>query len=328
VKRNRFLKHCVVVALAIISILLLSTWILLIFPEITGISKSYIIVGKSMEPTIKFGDIILVKKVAPESLTVGDVIVVNGTKLYAHRIIEILKNEDGYIFKTKGDANEYPDYTKAYQGNILGKVEYIIPTSFLRTEIGCISFLIAPFIILAVNNAFKVYRAFTTSLIKLRGLRNLRLRNKNSHLLDMVTVSSLIIMMTTLSFIVIPYYAPANSILLDLESPSAMSIKASTWRVPSSITCSVNSTTIRTGQPIEVFGRLTPPKSGATIRITYSNNSTEVTSIVITDARGVFHDTFNPNTPGVWEITVRWNGDEWYYPSSCSCSVEFLGIEK
>lgn len=77
-----------------------------------------------MEPSIKLGDVILVKNIKEEDLKVDDIITfeANGKNI-THRITEI--QEAGY--KTKGDNNNLEDEKKIRYFQIKGKVILTIP---------------------------------------------------------------------------------------------------------------------------------------------------------------------------------------------------------
>lgn len=78
----------------------------------------------SMYPAFITGDIIIVQRVNPSDLKVGDVIVFNRPYSDApivHRIIQII-NEDGVLeFRVKGDFNQIPDFYLVKEGDVLGK---------------------------------------------------------------------------------------------------------------------------------------------------------------------------------------------------------------
>ena len=88
-----------------------------------------VIVTGSMEPVIKPGDIVLVKKIAGEEAMVGDVL-----QFYepeeklniTHRVMAI--NQEGTkLLETKGDNNEFPDSDPVTMEQVKGKVIGIIP---------------------------------------------------------------------------------------------------------------------------------------------------------------------------------------------------------
>lgn len=112
---------------SIISILII--WFTVgVFP----IYPSVIITG-SMEPQIKPGDVILVKKITGiedvENLSINDVIQFQRDGvLISHRIIEIKKDEKkGLLYKTKGDNNSGPDVELVHPQDIKGTVKYNVP---------------------------------------------------------------------------------------------------------------------------------------------------------------------------------------------------------
>ncbi|MBO3801582.1 MAG: signal peptidase I [Thermoproteota archaeon] len=78
----------------------------------------------SMYPTFITGDIIIVQKVDPSSLKVGDVIVFNrpySETPVVHRIIQVIKEDGTLEFKVKGDFNPIPDFYLVKESDILGK---------------------------------------------------------------------------------------------------------------------------------------------------------------------------------------------------------------
>ena len=74
-------------------------------PTFFGI-KSFVIVSKSMEPTIMTGDAIFVKQIEEENLKVDDIISFkDGESVNTHRIVEIVENNGIKRYRTKGDNN-------------------------------------------------------------------------------------------------------------------------------------------------------------------------------------------------------------------------------
>lgn len=96
-------------------------------PNIFGYSLFRVMTG-SMEPTIPVDSLIVVHRVAPETLREGDVISFYSSDpslmgaVNTHRIIGIEQDGSGYRFSTKGDANNVEDrYTTAGE-DVIGKV--------------------------------------------------------------------------------------------------------------------------------------------------------------------------------------------------------------
>lgn len=92
-----------------------------------------VIATGSMEPMIKPGDVILVKKVFNmddiNALKVGDVIQFKRDSiLISHRIIDIANDEkEGLYFKTKGDNNSSADTDPVKPQDIKGTIVYTVP---------------------------------------------------------------------------------------------------------------------------------------------------------------------------------------------------------
>lgn len=123
---------------SIISILII--WFSL---GVFSIYPSVIVTG-SMEPRIKPGDIILVKRITDmegvAGLGVDDVIQFRRDDiLISHRIVEIQNNDETLEFITKGDNNPSIDKQRVKPEDIKGIVDQVVPkvglpTLFLRSQ--------------------------------------------------------------------------------------------------------------------------------------------------------------------------------------------------
>ena len=120
--------------IGVIAIILIYNIILIIVSSINGKNfnilgyKAYVINTNSMEPTIRVGDIVIVKKVKNENLSKGDVITFSSQgEVITHRItqIETIGADTKYI--TKGDNNNTEDTTQIKYEDILGEEIVIIP---------------------------------------------------------------------------------------------------------------------------------------------------------------------------------------------------------
>ena len=100
-------------------------------PRITHAVPLTVLTG-SMSPTIRPGDLVIVRPTAVEALHLGDVVTfqpVSGVAtLITHRIIEINRNEAGQVtgLQTQGDANNAAD-KPLVPGQIMGRVWYTVP---------------------------------------------------------------------------------------------------------------------------------------------------------------------------------------------------------
>ena len=85
------------------------------------------VVSPSMEPAIKKGSLIVVK--SDTKYSIGDIISYKSdldSSIITHRIEKILKIDNYYFFKTKGDNNKAEDPNQVSQRNIIGKVIFSV----------------------------------------------------------------------------------------------------------------------------------------------------------------------------------------------------------
>jgi len=110
-------------------------------------SKAYIIASGSMEPAIPIGSIIFTKpedkyypgQVISFTRTIAEMLPVNqeiaDTKnisdqekiIVSHRIISVQNKNNEITYRTKGDANDKPDYNSIKTANIIGRVFLTLP---------------------------------------------------------------------------------------------------------------------------------------------------------------------------------------------------------
>jgi signal peptidase I len=92
-----------------------------------------VISSASMLPTMAQGDIALSVRSDPGEIAVGDVLVfqkvVPFTKvqIVAHRVVEVVEGEQGYVFRTKGDANDDMDPWDSTSSDVIGRVIAVVP---------------------------------------------------------------------------------------------------------------------------------------------------------------------------------------------------------
>lgn len=89
--------------------------------------KNFIIVSKSMEPTIMVGDAIFSKEVSESELKINDIISFHdGHDINTHRIIGISEENGVKLYQTKGDNNKKEDKEKVSYSKIEGKYQFKI----------------------------------------------------------------------------------------------------------------------------------------------------------------------------------------------------------
>lgn len=86
------------------------------------IYKAYLISTESMEPELKKGDAIIIKKVAEDQLRVNDIVTfkING-EIITHRIVRIDEVNSEKFYITKGDNNNVEDSDELRFSDIEGK---------------------------------------------------------------------------------------------------------------------------------------------------------------------------------------------------------------
>lgn len=90
---------------------------------------SFIVSSGSMQPSLNVYDIIVVKKVDENKITIGDIITFYDKDGYiiTHRVAEIYSNDGTKYYITKGDANNVNDIHPITYGNIIGRYSFRAP---------------------------------------------------------------------------------------------------------------------------------------------------------------------------------------------------------
>ena len=114
---------------------------------------------KSQQMNIEAGDLIIVEAAKAEEVKVGDVITFydpdgNGTSTVTHAVIEVLNDNEGLKWRTKGYANNTEDRSLVPSENLLGIYKGVrIPNAgsvamFMQTTPGLIVCVICPLLLL------------------------------------------------------------------------------------------------------------------------------------------------------------------------------------
>jgi signal peptidase len=122
-----------------------------------------------MTPNINVYDVVVTVKTDISKLKVGDVISfytnevnVNGLTI-THRIYQIVEQDGGRYFKTKGDYNQYVDKWTVKPEDIVGKVIFKIPQLgrvqfFLGTKGGWLIAILIPALAIIAYDIYKVIK--------------------------------------------------------------------------------------------------------------------------------------------------------------------------
>ena len=123
-----------------------------------------IVLSGSMEPALKTGDIVVVKKISPELIKEGDIITFQVAEdiMITHRVKKVVTTAGGVSFKTKGDANKNEDRSLINEQQLLGRVVLKIPyggymANFVRSKWGFVFLIVVPVIILFYSEIKKVF---------------------------------------------------------------------------------------------------------------------------------------------------------------------------
>lgn len=137
-------------------------------PQVLGYQLKTVLSG-SMEPGIKTGSIIAVKPGGDMNrFSEGDVITFKQEEnvLVTHRIIEVIKNDDQVMYRTKGDNNKTEDLEPVLSENIVAEYNgFTVPyvgyfMEFTNSKNGAF-LLIIPGILLFIYSAFTIWRAIS-----------------------------------------------------------------------------------------------------------------------------------------------------------------------
>ncbi|HEY32960.1 MAG TPA: signal peptidase I [Dehalococcoidia bacterium] len=111
--------------------------IIVVTVGVRGAMPFMAVLGDSMEPEFKAGDLITIEKVSYSEINVGDVVVVNVPPsvreaynypiAIAHRVVRVVEAESGISFRTRGDNTGGEDPFVVRSQDIEGKVGSRIP---------------------------------------------------------------------------------------------------------------------------------------------------------------------------------------------------------
>ncbi|HUD11709.1 MAG TPA: signal peptidase I [Candidatus Saccharimonadia bacterium] len=121
----------------------------------------------SMTPAIPQGSLVIIHKVSPMTLKVGNVVTYidpYNTKLtITHRIIKVTTKSGLPAFVTKGDANKVAD-REILGGNVVGKVEWHVPhlgniLSYLHKPLGLVVIIFIPALFIIFEECRRLARS-------------------------------------------------------------------------------------------------------------------------------------------------------------------------
>lgn len=137
-------------------------------PNIFGYQFKIVLSG-SMEPDIKTGSIIMVKRGGDMSaLNKDDVITFReeNESLVTHRIVEVVHSGGSVLYRTKGDSNDGPDINPVLPKNIVAEytgftvpnVGYVV--AFLQSHNGALLIIFSGFLLL-LYSIYTIWRTLS-----------------------------------------------------------------------------------------------------------------------------------------------------------------------
>ena len=158
----------------VVLVALVLPFVIYAVPGVVGAEGSYVVLSGSMEPTFGPGDVIVVYDVPASAISEGDVVTYGENEgevpPTTHRVVEVVENEQGIAFRTKGDANEAADSSLVAAERVRGEVPtvgghlFVIPLvgyviRFAGTQLGLVALLIAPMTLLVLSEVYTVVRS-------------------------------------------------------------------------------------------------------------------------------------------------------------------------
>lgn len=126
-------------------------------------SKLLIVQSGSMEPSIKTGSVVFIKK--QDTYNTGEIITFSSTnpksETTTHRIVKSELINSLEVFITKGDANQGEDRERTKINNVLGKVVFSLPylgyiVTFTKTQTGFIFLIVVPAVIIIFSEVLNL----------------------------------------------------------------------------------------------------------------------------------------------------------------------------
>lgn len=135
---------------------------------------AYVILTGSMEPIIKPGDAIVIRRVSEDDIEIGDVVTYRSVDpsyygiLITHRVVNIQEENGVKTYVTKGDHNVTVDHSSISGSQIYGKVVMRIPKigllkSFLVSSYGWIIAVVIPSLGIVIYDLMKIVKRLRNS---------------------------------------------------------------------------------------------------------------------------------------------------------------------
>lgn len=119
----------------------------------------------SMKPAFEPGDLIIVKRINPTEVKLGDIITfkIDNRSLVTHRVVRIVKENGELMFRTRGDANNSEDRQLVSQQQLIGKLVFKIRyggyiANFISSRMGFFIVICIPTILLILDEILYLFK--------------------------------------------------------------------------------------------------------------------------------------------------------------------------
>ena len=122
----------------------------------------FTVLSGSMSPTFEAGSVIITQKTDADKLQTGDIVTyapLNDNTLVTHRIVEVIHDDSGYSYITRGDANNVDDLLPVSYESVVGRVIFWINglgtvLLYIRTPRGIIFVAIVALLLMILSFLF------------------------------------------------------------------------------------------------------------------------------------------------------------------------------
>jgi signal peptidase I len=128
-------------------------------------ARPLVVLSGSMEPTLATGDVVVVKRVGPSDLRVGDVVTYRAAEgdLVTHRVRAVRRSGSGYELVTKGDANNASERWTLERNGELSRSLYRVPLVgrvlvHTSSRGGKLALIVAPLLLLGAWEIRRIWR--------------------------------------------------------------------------------------------------------------------------------------------------------------------------
>jgi signal peptidase len=121
----------------------------------------------SMTPTIRTGDVVVVRPISPTEAQIGEIVTFRDPdgsgRVLVHRVRAISRDGGRVAVTTQGDANSTREHWQVAANGSIGEVVYRVPllgfaAAWISTPPGRIALIILPALLLAASALVRIWR--------------------------------------------------------------------------------------------------------------------------------------------------------------------------